>query len=155
MKVKLNNGCRGYSGKLGNVVYCSYHNYQLCLGRKYVFPKLGAQHQTMKEINLNLNAMYLAANPDYREDWKKYALRNSMENTSRSIGVHKRMPSAKALFVQCMWKWAKANPGLVELQNVSLEDLVRLESSLCRVCDCVEAGYLKKVTGWEYLSHSM
>ena len=155
MKVNLQNCMRAYSGKLGNVVYCSYYNYRLCLGRRYVSPTLGKQHLKMKEINLNLNALYLTANPDYREDWKKYALRNAMENTSRSKGVQKRMPSAKALFVQCMWKWAKANPGLVDLQSVSLEDMVRLESPLLSVSACVEAGYLKKVTGWEYLSHSM
>ena len=155
MKVNLQNCIRAYSGKLGNVVYCSYYNFRLCLGRKYVYPALGEQHQLMQSINLNLNALYQVAHPDYREDWKKYALRNAMENSPRGKGLQKRMPPAKALFVQCMWKWAKANPGLVDLQSVSLEDMLRLESPLLSVSACVEAGNLKKVTGWEKLSNPM
>ncbi len=39
MKVELKYNLRGYSGKLGNVVYSSYFNYKLCHSRVFSYPK--------------------------------------------------------------------------------------------------------------------
>jgi len=155
MKVELKYNLRGYSGKLGNMVYCSYYNYRLCHNRIFTYPKLSDHHLRMREINNNLNALYLQASEAYRQDWKKYAQRNAMENRSRCGGISKQPPPAKALFVQCMWAWAKANPEGVDLRSVSRADIISLDSPLCRVCACVQCGWLRKVTAWEKLTNQI
>jgi len=109
----------------------------------------------MREINSNLNMLYLQASEAYRQDWKKYALRNAMENRSRCGGIHKQLPPAKALFVQCMWSWAKANPGLVDLRTISREDIITLDSPVRKVSTCVENDWLRKVTAWESLNNEI
>ncbi len=155
MKATLNYNLRGYSGKLGDVVYSSYYNYRLCHSRIFRYPTLTDTHSRMREINNNLNALYMQASEAYRQDWKTYSLRNAMENRSRSGGINKQMPPAKALFVQCMWKWAKANPGLVDLRSVTKEHIISLDSPLRMVSSCVQCGWLKGVWGWESLNNQM
>lgn len=155
MKVALRFNLRGYSGKYKNVVYSSYYNYRLCMVRKFTYPTLTENHIRMSEINSNLNALYLQASEAYRQDWKKYAQRNAMENQSRSMGVRKQMPPAKALFFRCMWSWAKANPGVVDLRTVSREEIINLDSPLRRVSACVQCEWLKKVTAWESLNNEI
>jgi hypothetical protein len=155
MKVTLKYKLRGYSGKLGNMVYSSYYNYQLCHSRIFTYPMLTDTHNRMQEINNNLNALYMLSSEAYRADWKKYAQRNAMENRSRCGGIPKQMPPAKALFVQCMWAWAKANPELVDLRSVTKEDIINLDSPLRRVCACVQCAWLRRVSGWESLISEM
>jgi hypothetical protein len=155
MKVEHKFNLRSYSGKLGSMVYSSYFNYKLCHSRIFTYPKLTASHIRMREINNNLNALYMQASEAYRQDWKKYAQRNAMENRSRSWGILKQPPPAKALFVQCMWSWAKANPGVVDLRSVSKEDIANLGSPLLKLCACVQCGWLRKVTAWEKLDKQM
>ncbi len=107
----------------------------------------------MREINKNLNALYMQASEAYRQVWKKYAQRNGMENRSRCGGIKKQLPPAKVLFVQCVWSWAKANPGEVDLRSVSKEDFISLDSPLLKLCACVQCGWLRKVTAWESLNN--
>jgi hypothetical protein len=133
------------------MVYYNYFNYRLCYLRKFTAPTLGENHEAMKEINLNLNALYLTANAEYRDDLKVYCGRNAMENHRRSHALKHRMPTSKALFTQLMWKWAKENPESIDLKTVTFADMLALDSPVCRVCTCVNAGYIKKVTGWESL----
>jgi hypothetical protein len=109
----------------------------------------------MGEINNNLNTLYMQASEAYRQDWKKYAQRNAMENQSRCGGIKKQMPPAKALFIKCMWLWAKANPAVVDLRSVSKEAILNLESPLRSVCACVQCGWLRKVTAWESLNNEI
>lgn len=151
MKVTLTLNLGAYSGKLGEVVYISHYNYRLCHGRIFSPPKQTEQNLKIKEINANLNALYLQTTEGYREDLRRYALQNRIENQERTIALRKQMPGAKALFVKCVWAWARQFPELVDLQTVSLAELVSLEAPLCRVKDCIEAGYLRKVQNWERL----
>ncbi|GAB1468691.1 hypothetical protein MASR2M64_14350 [Candidatus Cloacimonadota bacterium] len=152
MKVELKYNLRGYSGKLGNMVYCSYYNYRLCHSRIFTYPKLSENHLRMRDISHNLNELYLQASEAYRSDLQLYSRRNAMENQARSVALRKQMPGAKALFVQCMWAWAKANPEALDLKTITLTEMLALESPVCRVCTSVEAGYLKKVSRWEELT---
>jgi len=149
MRVDFKYNIRSYSGKLGNVVYYNYFNYQLCLVRKFGCGGKTENKQKMKAIFLHLNALYWETSADYRSDLKTYALRNAMENPQRNASLRRRMPNAKTLFTQCMWKWAEENPETVDLKVITLDDMRSVDSPVCRVCTCVAAGYLKKVTGWE------
>ncbi len=155
MRVGLKYNLRGYSGKLGNMVFCSNFNYKLCHNRIFTYPKLTENHIRMREINNNLNALYMLSSEGYRQDWKRYARRNAMENSSRCIGISKQPPPAKALFVKCMWNWARANPELVDLRSVSREDVINLDSPMRRVSACIQCAWLKKVTAWESLNHEI
>ncbi|PKN72579.1 MAG: hypothetical protein CVU50_06905 [Candidatus Cloacimonetes bacterium HGW-Cloacimonetes-3] len=151
MRVTFINGVKAYSGKLGEMVFYNHYNYLLCQVRQFTYPTLGENHLKMKDIFLHLNELYLEANADFRDDLKTYALYNSRENVSRIPSLRHKMPNAKTLFTQCMWKWAKEHPESVDLKTVTLTDMLAIDSPVCRVCTCVNAGYIKKVTGWERL----
>ena len=155
MRAHFKHNIRSYSGKLGNVVFYNYFNHQLCLVRKFGVSKATEAKENMKSIFLHINDLYWASAEAYREDLSSYAKRNAMENMARNPSLRQRMPNSKMLFSQCMWKWAKENPETVDLKTVTLDDMRSVDSPVCRVCTCVTAGYLKKVTGWEHMDKSI
>ena len=152
LRLRFKYGIRCYSGKLKDTVFSGFHSYRLCHRRSFKYPQLSSHHIRMGEIDQHLNALYLQASNECREDLRVYAVRNAMENQSRVQYLRKVMPNAKAIFVHCMWDWAKANPGVVDLGKVSLVEMRAMSAPVRRVSTCVEAGYLKKVSNWEVLS---
>ncbi|MDD4309859.1 MAG: hypothetical protein PHO32_05720 [Candidatus Cloacimonetes bacterium] len=155
MKVEFENGVSTYSGKYKEVVYQSWLSNQLCLVRKYAYPTLGEVHQNMSEISQNLNSIYLAANPLYLADFKTYAAKNARENVPRVKQLLHPMPTSKSLFIRCMWEWHLSDPGHIDLKTVTIADIITLDSTLRRVVGCVEAGYLKKVSGYNALNNNI
>ncbi|PKN73136.1 MAG: hypothetical protein CVU50_03790 [Candidatus Cloacimonetes bacterium HGW-Cloacimonetes-3] len=153
MKVSFENGVSTYSGKYKEVVYQTWFRGRLCYARKYAYPVLGVTHQEMREIALNLNTLYLDADSRYVSDLKAYAEKNKRENLPKvTLELHK-MPSSKALFIHCMWDWYKSDPTHVDLKTVTLSDIVTLDSPVQTVAKCVNAGYLKRVTGYADYTH--
>lgn len=155
MKVKFSNGVSSYSGKLDEVVFTSWYQGRLCIVRKYSYPSLGANNSLMGAIIRNLNQIFDQANPLYREDFKTYAKQNGKENLPKANANLHQMPSARALFVKCMWMWHKSDPGHVDLETISLDDIISMESPVCSVVKCVNAGFLKKVRNYANLNHQI
>jgi hypothetical protein len=149
MKVAFKNGVSTYSGKYKEVVYQTWFGGRLCYARKYAYPILGEVQENMKEISTNLNGIYLLANPAYVEDLKAYAEKNSRENLPKVTRNLHKMPSSKSLFIHCMWEWYRSDPTHIDLKTVTLTDIVTLDSPVCKVRECVDAGYLKRVTNYD------
>lgn len=155
MKVGFENGVSTYSGKYLEVVYQNWFNNVVCYARRYVYPTLSSQNLEMREIGINLNKIYLEANSGYIADFKAYAEKNARENRSHVKKFTHKMPSSKSLFVQCMWAWFHSDPEHVNLKSVTIADIVSLDSDVQTVKRCVEAGWLKRVSGYEAYSHNI
>jgi len=149
MKVSFENGVSTYSGKYKEVVYQNWFNGQICYARQYAYPTLGSVHDEMKAISLNLNSLYLEADVNYIADLKAYAAKNSVQNRSRIKRFAHKMPSSKSLFIKCMWAWYDTDPTHIDLKTITISDMVTLESPVIKVVSCVDAGYLKRVTGFK------
>ena len=153
MKVTFENGVATYSGKYDEVVYQSWYRNRLCIARKYAYPTLGAVHEQMKAIASNLNNLYLQADALYISDLKAYARKNAIEHFPKAKALRSVMPNAKSIFIKCMWEWQQSDPEHVELSSVNMEDIVQLQSPLKTVKACIDAGYLKRVSGYDSYIH--
>ncbi len=151
MKVSFKLNLGAYSGKYRNVVYRQYFNYRLCHTRIFTYPKITEQNLRLKAINANINVLYQQMSDGYRDDLRRYATLNKMENQSRSPALRKQMPGAKAVFVKCLWAWAKSAAEAIDLSTITIAEMLAMAAPLCRIKDCVEAGYLRKVSNWESL----
>ncbi|MDZ4121921.1 MAG: hypothetical protein U1C33_05840 [Candidatus Cloacimonadaceae bacterium] len=141
MKVKFKYGIRTYSGTVDEMTYGSYRKDNICIGRKYVKPDLTENNLKMKDIMGNLGYIYREASEGYRNDLKAYAVRNGRENIPKTQLV----PSAYALFNKMMFAWAKESEGLINLADVTIEDIQATEAPVWKVVDAIEAGYLLPV----------
>ena len=155
MKVAFENGVSTYSGKYKEVVYQAWFSERLCYARKYAYPTLGEVHEIMAGISRNLNALYLQANELYVKDFKTYAQKNAKVHLPKASGLLHKMPSSKSLFIHCMWCWQKSDPEHVDLKTVTITDMVTAGSPAVSVKKSVEAGYLKQVSDYASLDHSI
>lgn len=153
MKVAFENGVSTYSGRYLEVVYQSWYSDRLCYARKNFYPTLGEQHQHMAAIAEHLNSLYLLADPLYVQDFKDYAKENQSQNLPKAKEKLHKMPSAKSLFISCMWQWQKSDPTHIDLATVSIDDIISMESPVQMVMKCVEAGYLKRVKDYASYTH--
>jgi hypothetical protein len=149
MKVGFENAVAYYSGKYDEIVYQEWFKGKLCFARKYAYPELVKVHEDMRAIGLNLSLLYNLADPLYISDMKAYAKKNYTQNRTSIKRLMHKMPSSKALFVSCMWQWYKSDPVHVDLKTVTLDDIITLDSPVKTVKKCVEANYLRRVTGYE------
>ena len=155
MKVNFENGVSSYSGKYDEVVYSTWFNNRLCYARKYAYPALGLVHENMRQIGVNLNSLYLAADAAYIADLKAYAKLNARENLPRAKKFLHKMPSSKSLFLKMMWAWHMSDPTHIDLKTVTLADITLLDSPARAVSKAVDAGYLKKVTGYAAMTNEI
>jgi len=155
MKVEFENGVSSYSGKYKEVVYQAWFDGQLCYARRNFYPTLGTVHEELKQVAVNLNNLYLAATEAYRQDLSTYARKNATENRPRVKKFLHKMPSAKSIFIKCMWEWHKKDPQHVDLKTVTITDMVTLGSPVCKVSTCVSNGFMKKVSDYEALDSNI
>ena len=153
MKVTFENGVGAYSGKYDQVVYNSWNDGLFCLARKFRYPTLVLVHENLAAIAANLDALYKEADPLYITDLKAYARKNAKENFKKIKERAHPMPSSKALFIHCMYLWQKTDPTHIDLKTITLSDMMTLESPVCKVVNAVDAGYLKRVSGYKDYDH--
>ncbi|MDZ4121344.1 MAG: hypothetical protein U1C33_02920 [Candidatus Cloacimonadaceae bacterium] len=146
MKVKFKYGIRTYSGTLDEMTYGSFRNHMLCIGRQYVKPTATEQTLAMADILTNLGGIYREASEGYRNDLKTYAYRNRV-----NVARDKILPTAYALWIKMMFAWARESEGLINLADVTIEDIQATEAPVWKVADAIEAGYLKSVKDYEEL----
>ncbi len=147
MKVKFKYGIKTYSGTLEEMVFGSYREDNLCIGRKYVMPELTPQNGVIGGIMKNLSSLYAEALEDYKGDLKIYSKLNGKQNVSKNQLV----PTAYAIFVKMMFAWQAANPGSVDLATVTIEDIVSLPAPVICVADAISEGLIANVVGGELL----
>jgi hypothetical protein len=147
MKVKFKYGIRTYSGKVDEMVYGSYRHNRLCIGRVYVYPRLTENNKKIGKIGKNLALIWDAADNDYRDDFKLYALRHGIEH----VPGDKLPPNAYSIWIKMMWEWAKTEEN-IELASITDEDFSVSNGKCSSVKACVDNGFLPKVLGYKEMT---
>ncbi|MDZ4181987.1 MAG: hypothetical protein U1B83_03840, partial [Candidatus Cloacimonadaceae bacterium] len=119
MKVKFKYGIATYSGTVDEMVYGSYREGRLCIGRKWVMPTLTAHNETIGSISANLAKVYREVSDLYKADLKTYARRNGTQN----IPGNMLPPTAYAIWVKMLWAWAEGEDPQIDLSALTIEDL--------------------------------
>ncbi len=151
MKVKFKYGIRTFSGTLDEMTYGSYRNGGVCIGRRWVYPKLTDNHSSMGAKLKNIGIVYRAASSGYKDDLTVYCVRNGRQNVPKT----KLVPSSYAIFVKMMFAWAKESGGLIDLSSVDIEDVQGATAGINTIADAVENGFIKAVTDYVTLSTSI
>ena len=148
MKVRFKYGIATYSGTIDEMVYGSYRDHKLCIGREYVYPTLNANNELFGTVAANLSALYASASQDYKDDLKLYAQRNGSQNVPKT----KLPPTAYALFIKAMYWWQDDDPTHVDLSSVTAEDVDTLGSKISTVKNCIDNGALDSISVYDDLT---
>jgi len=153
MKVFFGNGITAYSGKFDQVVYEMWFKGLLCLARQFRLPTATVQNAKIGSIGNHIKQLYKEADPLFVQDFKTYSALNKKEHAPKYVEKAKPMPGSMALFSHCMWEWQKTYPTHIDLETVTITDMVSMGSPACSVKKSVIAGYLREVTDYESLDH--
>ncbi len=145
MKVFFKYGFSAYSGTVDQMVYQSWFDNKMCMGRRFSYPELTVNNTRIGSIGKNLTTVFQHVTPAYMADLKKYVQRNKRDNMPRNVENFHPMPGPLPLFVQMMFNWYDTDPEHINLEAVTIADIVALDADVRTICRAVEAGYLKKV----------
>lgn len=151
MKVKFKYGIKTYSGLADEMVYGSYRDDNLCIGRVYVYPTLTENNHNKGKILTNLASVYRAAAETYITDLKRYATLNGQENVPKNQLV----PSSFSMFLKMMYAWYASDPTHVDLETVTVADIVSGDADVRNISRAVEAAFLPLVSTYEDLNHNI
>lgn len=149
MKVKFKYGIATYSGKLDEMVYGSYRDGKLCIGREFVYPRLTENNAILGGVGVNLAILWATGSEAFKADMKTYAQRNGTENVPKT----KLPPNSYALWIRMIYAWAEDNPS-VDLSTLNSEDFDIAGSDVSSVKNAVDNDYLPKVNDYSQLSES-
>jgi len=155
MKVTFGNGVSTYSGKYDQVVYEKWFDGLLCLARLFRLPTATVQNAKIGSIGVNIKNLYKQADPLFVTDFQTYSSLNKKEHPPKYVETANPMPSSMALFSHCMWAWQKTDPTHIDLATVTITDMVTMGSPAVSVKKSVQAGYLREVTDYESLDHTI
>ena len=142
MKVKFKYGIQTYSGKIDEMVYGSFRNDNLCIGREFVYPTLTDNNHALGSSMKNLAGIFHHISPTYAADLKKYATRNGQENVAKD----KLIPTCFSLFIKMLYAWQKSDPEHVDLTTVTIADIGSLDADVSTIKRAVEAGFLPHIS---------
>ncbi|NLK49492.1 MAG: hypothetical protein GX294_02470 [Candidatus Cloacimonetes bacterium] len=145
MKVKFKYGIRTFSGTVDEMTYSSYKNGSVCIGRRWVMPKLTEQNSEMGKTSQNLSKLWEGASTEYKDDFAAYARLYGQLKSNRRKAVN----NGYSLFVKAMYAWAKTEDPELDLKTVTLQDIDTLGGRVASVYGCVSNGILPAVPGWE------
>ena len=150
MKVNLKYGIKTYSGTMDEMTYGSYRKNTICIGRKYVKPRLTDQNALIGSKMKNLAIIYKDVSDSYKQELKQYALLNAV-----NVPKEKLLPNAYALWVKMMFKFAKADPEHIDLTTLTYSDLQTMGDDILSIASAVVNGYMANVPGAETLTANM
>lgn len=150
MKVNFKYGIKTYSGTMDEVTYGSYRKNTICIGRKYVKPRLTDQNALVGGKMKNLAIIYNDVSESYRQELKQYALLNEV-----NVPKGKLLPNAYALWVKMMFKFADADAEHIDLTTLTYSDLQTVGDEILSIASAVENGYMANVPGADKLTANM
>ncbi|MDD3144286.1 MAG: hypothetical protein PHG32_08835 [Candidatus Cloacimonetes bacterium] len=147
MKVKFKYAIRTYSGTIDEMVYGSYRDDKLCIGREYVYPRLTTNNALVGSVGSNLATLWANASAEYKADLKEYGLRNGSQNIPKT----QLPPTNYALWIKLMYAWHEDNPS-VDLSTLTVEDFELGGASVSTVKNAIDNGYLDPVSVYDDLT---
>lgn len=139
MKVTLNTGLKGYSGKLEDMIFYYHPRLERTLmRRKPEHVKPTPMNDTYRSVSRNLKA--LGVSDAYKSDFGTYLskLRDEQE--------HVHYVSWYNLFIKMMWAMQAAYPA-VDLASITRAQIDAENLPCITVSAAVEAGLLPRVKG--------
>ncbi|MCB5284951.1 MAG: hypothetical protein LHW45_05095 [Candidatus Cloacimonetes bacterium] len=149
MKVRFKYGIATYSGTIDEMVYGSYRDDKLCIGREYVYPRLTANNEALGSVGSNLAILWANASAEYKADLKEYGLRNGSQNIPKT----QLPPTNYALWIKLMYAWKEDTPS-VDLATLTVEDFELAGASVSTVKNAIDNGYLDKVGTYDDLTEA-
>lgn len=146
MKVKFKWGIKTFSGKGDDMVFNSCRNDSVCIGRDFTYPELTQHNHDTGAIMKNLAAVKLDAAAGYITDFGTYATRYQKVCPEGQL-----FPSYWALFVQMMYAWQKSDPTHIDLETVTVDDILLSAAPVKRVDLAIEAGFLPEIEKYDDL----
>ena len=146
MKVKFKYGIQTYSGTVDEMVYGSYRDDNLCIGREYVYPTLTANNHLKGDSVKNLASVYHNASENYVADLKTYCVRNG-----QNVPKNKLIPTAFSMFLKMMYAWYESDTEHVDLTTVTVADIVTLDADVRTIARAVGASFLPMVSVYDDL----
>jgi len=150
MKVKFKYGIQTYSGTVDEMVFGSYRKGTLCIGRKYVMPRLTENNTQKGTIMKNLASVWADVSSGYKDEMKTYALRNA-------VNIPKNMlpPTSFSIWLKMMFLFSELDSGHIDLSTVTYTDLQTVGEDILSIAVAVENDYLASVAGADELITNM
>jgi len=148
MKVNLENGLKGYTGRSGEIVYCYNRLLGTVYSRRNTYPRLTEANHKTGSITANLFG--IQPSKPYKTDLYWYLVRYN------ALPVNNRHPvrSWSNLYLKLMYEMAKADPS-IDLRTLTREEIYLRDLPCISVKKAVEAELLPKVLEWEGFEHQI
>ena len=152
-KIHYKFGIETISGTLESLVHMPNKSLFGSYGRRWVYPKLTYNNHLKGSIMKNLAMIYSECSSDYIADLKTYARRYFDQYIVSTAFDPVR--SSYAHFVHMMYKWAASDPTHIDLETVTIADIVALDAPVITLVSAVDAGFLKPIEMYEDLTSSI
>jgi hypothetical protein len=144
MKVKVQEGIKGFSGKLDGAIYYYHPRLKRTLMRRK--PQMPALPQNAEYASISRNIKALGPSEAYRYDFKTYlSMLRDKDETITS-------PSWYSLFVKMLWAMQRKYPQIVNLATLTRQDIVTHNLPCRSVKAAIADGLLPQVSNWELLN---
>jgi len=150
MKVKFKYGIQTYSGTVDEMVFGSYRNGTLCIGRKYVYPTITENNTSKGTIMKNLATVWADVSSGYKDEMKTYAQRNVVNLAKGMLP-----PTSFSIWVKMLFLFSKLDSGHIDLSTVTYTDIQTVGEDILSIAVAVENDYLAPVAGADELITNM
>jgi len=154
MKVTFKYGIGTFQGKIDNSVFWPQKSGLASVMRKFTYPTLTSQNETIGLIGKNLALIWSQILSGWKADISTYAQRYYTQYGSEDMFDPARSPYA--FYTKVMWNWYKDDPDHIDLSTLTMEDIIATGTDkIDTVMTCIENGYLRSIDMYEDLISSM
>lgn len=147
MKAYVQEGIKGFSGKLDGAIYYYHPRLKRTLMRRA--PKMPIQQQNHDYRDISRQIKALDPSEGYRNDFKNYL--NLLRDRDDSV----RLPSWYSLYIKMLWAMQAKYPATVNLKTITREQIISQNLPCRSVKSAVEDGLLPSVPGYQYMDREI
>ena len=152
MKVTFKYGIGTFQGKIDNSVFWPQKSGLASVMRKFTYPTLTSQNETIGLIGKNLALIWSQILSGWKADISTYAQRYYTQYGSEDMFDPARSPYA--FYTKAMWNIYKDDPDNIDLSTITIED-IRARDDMQTVKTCIENGYLRSIDMYNDLIQNM
>ena len=154
MKVTFKYGIGTFQGKIDNSVFWPQKSGLASVMRKFTYPTLTIQNETIGLIGKNLSLIWSQILSGWKADISTYAQRYYTQYGSEDMFDPARSPYA--FYTKVMWNWYKGDPDNIDLSTITMEDIELTGNAVIdTVRNCIENEYLRSIDMYDDLIHLM
>ena len=154
MKVTFKYGIGTFQGKIDNSVFWPQKSGLASVMRKFTYPTLTIQNETIGLIGKNLSLIWSQILSGWKADISTYAQRYYTQYGSEDMFDPARSPYA--FYTKVMWNWYKDDPDNIDLSTITMEDIRATGTDkIDVVMTCIQNGYLRSIDMYDDLRQGM